>query len=317
MKRFLIRIAVFLIPMILATIFCELYMRSYKTQYDHKNEGVLAKLNDIELIVVGNSHALNDVNPQQFDLPAYNLAAGNQSLYFDKRIVLKYLDSLKSLKYVMITVDYHSLYFSSQGIRDIWSYYTYDIAYKDQSYVKESISYFWFGFTPRVTGSIMKEQLLQYINRNNGEHQLGLVDGWQPARGTILASFEEKQLQARANYFNGVVHDGSGEYEEIKKDLEDFIVELRAFDITPILVTSPISPQLHTLLNQEIVASNKEYIENLSMKYDLVYWNMADSISESTYYNNNDHLNVEGANKYSQMLNELLQLNFYAEADPK
>lgn len=306
-----------MIPLIMVSILCELYMRSYKTQYDYKNEGVLAKHDDIKLIILGNSHALNDVNPQQFDLPAFNLAAGNQSLYFDKRIALKYLDSLKNLKFVLITVDYHSLYFSSQGIRDIWSYYTYDIVYKNQSFVKESISYFWFGFTPRITGSIMKEQLLGYINRRNGEHPMGLVDGWQPAEGTILASFEEKQLQARANYFNGVVHDGSSEYDEVKKDLEDFIIELQASDITPILVSSPISSQLHALLDQKIVEANKEYIDNLSRKYELVYWNMTDSISETTYFNNNDHLNVEGANKYSQMLNELLQLNFYSEEDPK
>jgi hypothetical protein len=56
------------------------------------------------------------------------MAQVTQSLYFDKRIAIKYIDDIPNLKYAIIGLDFHSFYFSSQTkMRDLMSYYGYGI----------------------------------------------------------------------------------------------------------------------------------------------------------------------------------------------
>ena len=178
MQQFLKKILFFIIPIVLVTLTFEIYLRTLNTDYKQKNKGLIENYNNINILILGNSHGYNGINPSKFDLPAYNMAAGGQSLYFDKRITLKHIDKLKQLKYVLISVDYHSFYFSSQGIRDTWLYYDYGIKYKDKKEILSSLSYFWFGYTPRIAISEIKNRIL-----HSSENER-TISGWMPAHGT-------------------------------------------------------------------------------------------------------------------------------------
>ena len=120
MKKFLIRLIVFSIPVLILMTSMEIYMRNLKSSYTLKIEALERNKDKVELLILGNSHAFSGVDPNELDLFTINLANANQSIYFDKRIVLKYIDKLTNLKFVLISVDFHSLNFSDQGIRKLF-----------------------------------------------------------------------------------------------------------------------------------------------------------------------------------------------------
>jgi len=303
MKKFLKKILVFVIPIVLVTLAFEVYLRTLNTDYRKKMTGLKANYNTIQLLALGNSHAYNDVDPRQFDIEAYNMAASNQSIYFDKRITLKHIDKLKSLKYVLISVDYHSLSFSSQGLRDTWVYYNYDIKYKDKKEFWTSLSYFWFGYTPRITISMIKSEFLDWHHGNTKNNQV--IKGWMPQYGVNESAFTKKSIKSRANYFNREVKN-STEREEIITDLDDFIVQLKQRNVTPILFTSPMYKDVYTYLKKENLEQNKEDIQVLVNKHKIEYWDFSNENYDKSLFHNNDHLNDKGAEIFTKKLNSLL-----------
>ncbi|GAA4278936.1 hypothetical protein [Aquimarina mytili] len=305
MKRFFKTLLIFIIPLAVVTLVFEIYLRTMNTEYKQKITGLSANYNTIEILALGNSHAYNGVDPRQFDLEAYNMAAGNQSLYFDKRITLKHIDSLKNLKYVLISFDQHSLYFSSQGIRDTWLYYDYDIKYKDKTEFWNDISHFWLGYTPRIAVSIVKDKLLEQF-KDTRSHSEEVIKGFMPHYGSVANSFTPAGIKKKANYFNREVQN-SIEREENLADLDDFITQLKKKDITPILFTLPMYTDIYPHLIKEYVNQNKKDAQYLTEKHNIQHWDFSDGGEDKSLFYNNDHLNQKGAEFFSKKMNMQLK----------
>ncbi len=305
MKRFLKTLLIFIIPLAMVTLVFEIYLRTMNTEYKQKITGLVANYDDIEVLALGNSHAYNGVDPRQFDLETYNMAAGNQSLYFDKRITLKHIDSLKNLRYVLISFDQHSLYFSSQGIRDTWLYYDYDIKYKDKTEFWNDVSHFWLGYTPRIAVSIVKDKILERFN-DAPSHSEEVIKGFMPHYGSVASSFTPAGIKKKANYFNREVKN-SDEREENLADLDDFITQLKKKDITPILFTLPMHTDIYPHLIEEYVAQNKKDAQYLITKHNIIHWDFSDAGTDTSLFYNNDHLNQKGAAFFSKKMNTQLK----------
>jgi len=185
MKKFIIGVFLFSsIPIFLILLSDYYLVRKDPFFYKRKYEDAIEQSDSIKIIALGNSHALNAINPKAFNLYTYNLANANQSLYFDKRLTLALLDRMENLSFVLISIDFHSLYFSSQGVRDVWSYYGNGIKYKAKSYFYERISPTLFGYPPKVVLFIIKEDLLK---SNTQESQY--FRGYEPLEGSDFNRF--------------------------------------------------------------------------------------------------------------------------------
>ena len=104
MKRFIKNVLKFSLLIIVVSLLFEIYLRSMPTDYERKLSGITDNYQNIELLILGNSHAFRGVDPREFDLEAYNMAAVNQSLYFDKRIALKHIDKMPNLKFILMVL---------------------------------------------------------------------------------------------------------------------------------------------------------------------------------------------------------------------
>ena len=112
MKLFFKKILFFILPLSVVVIMMDLYLANMNSLYKEKANGLLEYANEIEILILGNSHATYGVDPSSFSTSTFNLANVGQSIYFDKELTLQNLKNLKNLKYVFISLDYHSLYFS-------------------------------------------------------------------------------------------------------------------------------------------------------------------------------------------------------------
>ena len=140
MKKFIKYLFFFALPFIILAFFFEIYLRQIDTSYTEKEKGIIQNKNKIELLILGNSRATLGIDPNQFDVYAYNTANVAQPIYYDKRLTLKHLDNLSCLKYVFITLDMNSLNYSRMGSREIWSYYGNGIEYEDEmSFVSKNL----------------------------------------------------------------------------------------------------------------------------------------------------------------------------------
>jgi len=317
---FLKRLFVFMVLPIILIIMTDGYIRNKNSLYTEKLQGAIQDKEKIEIIILGNSHANYGVDPNAFDKYAYNLANVNQSIYFDKRILLSHLHEFKNLKYVLISADFHSLYFSSQGIRDVWSYYDTGVRYKNKNYLLEDISPSLFGYTPKIIGSLFKREIINQLSKENivvdfpVQKGVNLKDtiknGFIGFEGKDVVAFNENKFQERANIFNQKV-EGSKEKLEIEDDLNGLIQILINRDIVPILFTTPTFVEYNKYLNTNFVNLNESDFDRISRKHNIPYWSFMNSkLFKTDDFYNGDHLNKKGALKFGEILNDSIN-NMY------
>lgn len=289
-------------------------LRMQNTLYKEKYEGAKKSQDSIEIVILGTSRATYGVNPDVFDMYAYNLANLAQSIYFDKRITLSLLPRMKQLKYVFISIDYQSLAFSSQFNRDVWSYYGNGIKYKEQDYFWANISPTLFGYTPKVAYTMLKnrylnlwkygKKIIDFEVQHGVDMHKPAVKGFIAFEGRDTTNFNHEAYVSTSNWYTEII-DESDEREEIVKDLEDFIEILIAEGVTPILFTPPTYLEYNNYLNSSYIEENIRDSEEIAQKHGIVYWDFHDSeIFSIDDYRDVEHLNREGASKFSRMLND-------------
>lgn len=317
MKKFTWKLLLFLAPFVVVVWCMDVWLRQQDSFYKEKYRSVQVHP-ETEVLILGNSHACYGVDPTAFSQPAYNLANPNQSLYFDQQITLSLLPRLPQVKYVLISIDYHSLYFSSQGMRDVWSYYGNGIRYKNRNYWLEEISPFLFGYTPSVAVSMFKKSLvrkLQYkgqkvldLEVESGINPLDSIEkGYIGFSFDDSASFNAKTYQDRADGFTLRVK-SSKEHAQVLHDLRNFILQLKKRGITPVFFSTPVYADFQPYLDKEILRKNQLEVHQLCRQYGLKYldYSQSKNFSRADFYDS-DHLNKKGARRFGRILSNKLK----------
>jgi hypothetical protein len=311
LKTFLKNLFVFFVPVVLLLTIMEFYLRDLNTVYAWKYDNFQKVKDSTEMIVLGNSHSLYGINPGKFDIPTFNLAQTNQSLYFDKRLTLLHIKDMPKLKIVIISIDFHTLYFSSQGVRDLWGYYETGINYKNQldPFGKR---FRLQGYTPIVALGMIKKSLKNPADPVDREELAtgfsSANKGWCYFEGTDLSAMNAPAYKMRANSFNNVVHNSNERMQNLA-DLEDFIRRLQAMKIKVVFVTPPVHSDFLALLDPKIQLQNQNDIQYLIQKMKVPYFDYSNFNLQDNFFFNCDHLNRQGANLFSKSLNDSLTLN--------
>ena len=125
MKKLIYKTTVFLLPIWTLLVCIELLYQIVPNNYASKNENVQKRYENTEVLIFGNSHTFYGLNPKYFTNLTFNLSNISQTLYFDKLLFDKHIDKFKSLKYVILNVEFTSLTQLANTDEDIWRKYYY------------------------------------------------------------------------------------------------------------------------------------------------------------------------------------------------
>jgi len=319
MKLFFKKILLFILPVFMLVIMMDFYLTNMNSLYKKKAEGLKKEAHEVEILILGNSQAARGVNPNYFTDYAFNIANAGQSIYFDKELTLQNIEALEKLKYVFISLDYNSLYFSSQrGERNIWSYYGNGIKHPSEDYNKADISPFLFGYYPIVSFSFLKKDLLaKWKFRNHARYldfntEIGviktdtLVKGFISFSGTNTSDFNNNYYRDRMNGHDRTINN-STEEEMVVNELDELITKLHSKGITAIFFSTPTFKDYAKILDPDIITHNNLIAEKLCKKYNMEFWDYAinhDFIKDEFF--NPDHLNKKGAARFSKILDSRL-----------
>jgi hypothetical protein len=306
MKQFLKKIFLFLIPILLIFIGLEYSLRTIKSGFEKKRNDLISLSDSIEILILGNSHENNGINPLYFKKPAYNLAYGSQTILYEKQLILKYIGILKKLKLVIISLDYPSLYWGFSEKRDFFYYHYYDINIRNKSYLKEYISYFYYVYSPRTALRLL-------YNNSESNSEAKLVKGWLSYDTTDYSTLTYKEGKKKVFDFEVDINQSiiSKENDYVRSELESLIIFLKQRQIIPILITTPCYKYFTDNLDKQILRNDSLYIEKLAAKYKLFYINsLKDTSYKIEHFHDNDHLNQYGAKKYTIFLDNIIDKSF-------
>jgi len=137
MKKFIKFTLLFLLPILTLVIISELLLRHIPNDYSYKKTYLDLKSNQIEVLYLGSSHVYYGINPIYSEYNSFNASHISQSLNFDLAILEKYKNNWSKLKYIVIPIDYFSMYSTLENGIEKWRLKNYSIYYN----IYESTNY--------------------------------------------------------------------------------------------------------------------------------------------------------------------------------
>jgi len=301
MKKFFIKSLYLVIPLSLFVWTMENNLGRVKNRYNFKRNCLEEQLDSIQVLVLGSSQVTFGVNPDYFCMKGFNLSNISQTLFYDTRLTMKYVDRMPKLKFVVINISYFTLgsqiYDGIESWRDYYYSQFWDINYPEldkfelKRYSKlflytpsTSLSYLLKGFDVNLVGDLRRNG---YYWVNTSDNTLSIND----SVGLYRVRFHEKHY-----------HDSR--FNENVKDLKELIGYLKKRGIVPAIVTPPVLPTYSKFVDVKRYGKNTRAIEQLCTTFDIRYFNyFTDTSFDKTDFTDNDHLNFLGAAKFSSRIN--------------
>jgi hypothetical protein len=310
MKKFLKRICLFLLPLAVVYGTLELKLESMPNTYSQKRTDFEDQLNDIQVLVLGQSHSFHGINPQYFSLKGFNLANASQTVYYDKALTLHYLDQMPKLKLVIIPIDYNSLYTQLYDSKESFRCFFYSKYWNIQS---PGVKYFdsrrfsnLMRYTPEKTWDFItagfKVNLAEGL-ASNGYLRYDTVDNDE--------NISELQGIKRVELYRRMMKEEH--YDEIAGMLNDLISTLRQRNINVAIVTTPVYQTFAHNCEPQVLENNIATIRTLCSTYNCRYIDyFTDPRFTKRDFYDNDHLNFIGAEKFSRILDhDFIQIISY------
>lgn len=293
MKKFLIRILIICIPIILFVLIGELALRNIPNDYSLKRKFLNKNAQNLKTLVLGSSHFYYGVNPRRLTQPAFNAAMVSQSLDYDLKIIEKYQSEFKNLETLILPISYFSLFSTLESGMENWRIPNYNIYYNIGSPLE-------FEFlNGKGNHFINKIGYYYFINSN-----LNLADslGWGVrnkkvnSRKLQLSGLTAAKRHTKEN-FNLL----PSQLKNLRRIIE--IANKNKWDV--VLVTPPAYHSYVANLNANQLDLTIKHCEEIAKDFDNVYYYnlLQDNSLNSSDFFDADHLNMEGANKFSQLLN--------------
>jgi hypothetical protein len=297
-RSFVFKLFLFLIPITVFFSMAEFYLRSLKNSYRLKNERISKVNGDREVLILGSSQAFYNIDPEAFDRPAFNMGNTSQSLDLDSRLFEKYLPFLPKLKTVLLPISYFSAGYLLSDSIEKWRllFYRSEYHFSNPSDIESPDLFLYlqaYGFS----------NLIKFIFSPEASHLTrGITDlGFFCTTGYVKP--DEKLARKRVNFHSGLFKESNT--ARIRSAISRLIALALENHIEVKLISTPLYSQYRDQLDLRILTSQQEliqtYLQNSNVKF---YDYSKDSRFSDQDFVDFDHLNCEGAKKFSRILNQ-------------
>ncbi len=309
MNRFLLRLAVFSSVVLFLLIGLEVYSRIRSENHLLAKQSMLDEYkSDIEVLIVGNSHIRNGLDPTQMEKKALNMAFGGSEIFYDWSIVEENLEHLPNCKQLILGVSYHTLPGNLDdegklGKRYELYHYTgfnYKLDLNSFDMRNHSVVY-----TIEPSGAL--DNVIKDLTSNN-RGEIYKNKGYTPYNSIINEDILD--LNAKLRISN---HHKFMKKDKMDENLEYFrrIYELcKKNDVELFVVTPPVTSVYESLQKEEFRDFTKR-IGELSIQKGFGYLNCRSmkNVYHNGLFKDSDHLNKDGARIFTKQVMDFMKNN--------
>ncbi|RCW20136.1 hypothetical protein DFO77_1661 [Marinilabilia salmonicolor] len=107
----------------------ELLLRQIPNDYSYKKGFLDKNIEDLEILFLGSSHTYYGINPKLIEIPSFNASHISQTIDLDFEILKKYKDGFENLDFIVIPIDYFTLFSRMSTGKEAWRIKNYNIYY--------------------------------------------------------------------------------------------------------------------------------------------------------------------------------------------
>ena len=246
---------------------------------------------EVEMLVLGHSHAYNDINPELFGVKAFSLANHGQMLDIDYFLLHKFIDNCPNLKYVVVPVAYLTFVSSTDGI----SNYAIHMDYEQPFYSKNNYEVLAPQFYRKIISFLKGEDIVRCSELGMSIDKLSTVKepDWDKSvtRNRLFTiDAPEELIEKNRDYLNRIV------------------ATCQQYNVLVVLVTTPIWHKYRELMDKGQLNTMYTSVEDIvSLHSNVVYYDfMADDRFSVDDFFDQDHLNGLGAEKFTKLLSDTI-----------
>jgi hypothetical protein len=302
MKKFIIKSLLYLMFIFVLASIGELILRCVPNDYSYKKHYLDIHANEIQTLILGNSHTYYGINPVYFSGSTFNASHISQSLEYDYEILKRYDEKLTSLQTVILPVSYFTLWSNLISGTESWRIKNY-IIYYGITRGNEPVK-FHFELSSNSFKTNIERLKSYFTNKNNITYS---PSGW----GTNYSSKNPQDLEetgktaARRHKKNLNLNENKKTFEYNISVLDSIANICRKHNAKLFLFTPPSYKTYRqnldpNQLNETIKTANTFTSRNP----DCIYLNL---LTDTTFipadYYDADHLSEKGAEKLSSLIN--------------
>jgi hypothetical protein len=289
-----------LFPFISIVGLVEYRLRHVPNEFSSTKAELDTKVGEVEILITGTSHAQNGVASESLALPAFNLGYASQSLYYDTELVLKYVDLIPNLKLVMFAISYHALEYRLTNSTERWRAglfrQVYGIPSEDGEGGFEIANYSYIAlYTPKEAIRRASGGFLGAAEEEAKRNQTPAI----VTQGDVSEGFGRRRVR---------IHESTMRQDDLPYNvaaLERGCALLKRRNISVVFITVPVHQSYYDPINVTLYQRMQDTIKQITEKYEVPYFNyLRDDRFTKEDFVNSDHLNKQGAEKFSRILNE-------------
>ena len=315
MRRVILKAALLLAPIGLLLCFVDLRIsQKYPSLYSAKRHLFQQQKERAEVLILGSSHSYYSVLPGEFQLPAFNLSAVSQSIYYDHALISKVLPEMPNLKLVIEPVSFYSLESELDEAEDQWRtfYYRHEWGLPHRNWrAAWSIRNYsaFFLYLPELGRGRMI-----FGNIRNVLQDFDEWGGWtnRPPPPEVVFS-DGLEGAARASLKNHHEHMKPAHIPTNASLLVDMDRRLKARNAALAIITTPTANCYRNGMSPEAYRRMQQTLAALCASNGIPYFNYTGDkrFSDSDFWDS-DHLTLEGAKKFSVILREEVESRLIA-----
>jgi hypothetical protein len=296
--RFVLKLACFGTIQLVMFACAEMRLAQFPNPYNIKKARLESSPN-ARVLLLGSSHVLGGLNPDELGVPAINLAGYSQDLYYDSQLVRQYLDRLPSLECVVFGLSYFSLEYDMEASSEEWRscYYRRYFGIPHRHLVNEfDLRNYSLVF---LYGPGLARQAL-FAGKDLDLSAFVQANGWAenpvPPDLSTVAGGGSERLAAH----HGLMHE-----ENLRRNLavlDELLDVLHDRGIEVAFVTTPVHRSYSANFDPRRESRFHDAIRHLQSSYGARYFDFSnDPRFDARDFYNCDHLNRDGAAKLSRL----------------
>ena len=303
MKQFSLKCFLFVLPAIVIIVLLEAFVTLYPSTFNIKSSSFKKNLHQVEILVLGSSHNQNAINPDYFGDQLYNIAYGGQDIQLDSLLFFKYVPKMTALKTVVLEFDYLTINnrVDKDYFRLPWYYRYYGISPYNLK-LKNKLSL--YGSSPSFFNNFIKNTFFtrsfSYKINEKGfitNDFIGVFDDANYSIDVLGKAYknEIKKVKEKQNIENVTFN---------LNKIDEIVSYCLDYNIRVVLTTPPIYLKQNDFTNPIIQQMMRRYIDSVISNKHIHYLDCQnDERFTIEDFKNFDHLNSNGAKKYSLILN--------------
>lgn len=303
MKLFLKKIGLFVVPLILFFVVLEINLRKIPNDFKYKSNYLKKNSKSIEVLILGSSHSFSFVRPDLFESSTFNSANLHQTLRFDAFIFNRFVDEMPKLKVVILPVSYGIYHAALDKSKDQWRIKDYCLYYDYPSSSPKN-------HLEIINGDTKTQftEVCEYICDRKNKITCDSL-----GYGIRFAEDDQVDMESAGRTI------ARRQTEDCEEDnIEDNLISIESIlekcqekGIRVVLYTAPAYESYYSELDSGIYNKTLSINQKLKDKYSVVEYKnyLSDNRFEVHDFRDPDHLNLNGAQKFTTILRTDFQLD--------